>query len=377
VVLMLASGMPEDKPFTKQPVVLWWGRSKPGYARNMIVRRCFEELGWEVRDFRPLISQLGHLQAQLYPQGRADLIWVPCFRQRDIAAARRYARSTGTPLCIDPLISAYDKQVDERAKYAPGSAAAIRLKRWESRLFTSADRIIADTQDHADYFVSVLGADRQRITVVPVGADESMFKPTQLPSVEDSVQVLFYGSFLALQGPQFIVQAARHLQATNVRITLLGDGPLHAQCARAAHSCPLVHFEPWIDYRDLPARIAQAHLLLGVFGTTPKAARVIPNKVYQALASARPVVTRAAPAYPACLRSEPSRGLQFVAAGDPRALASVLDALAAEPQSLFSAGRAAHKLYQQMFSTVRVQTALSELLLDLDLPSAGESPHNS
>ena len=356
----------------ERPVLLWWGRSDLSYSRNAIIRQCFVSLGWKIRDYRPWVSRLGHWQAAVQgasPDPPAALIWVPCFRQRDVEAARRFASRVGAPLCIDPLISSYDKQVDERGKFSTQSAAAHRLRQWESALFSSADRVVADTNDHAQFFVRVLNVDPARIAVIPVGADESMFKPAPQAPINGPLQVLFYGSFLALQGPQYIVQAAQQVQASNVQITLLGDGPLRAQCVIDAGACERLRFEPWIDYARLPARIAQAQLILGVFGTTPKAGRVIPNKVYQGLASARAVVTLDSAAYPAALRSPAQAGLHFVEAGRPDVLAATIDGFAAKRQTLASAGISARQIYQQYFSNASVRYALAQLLASMDLPA--------
>ena len=365
--------MPQDGESPKQPVLLWWGRSDVAYSRNAIIRQSFRALGWQIRDYRPLLSRFGDLQATLPLTStdlqQVDLVWVPCFRQRDIAAARRYCSTTRTPLFVDPLISAYDKQVDERAKLASTSRAARSLRRWESALFASADRLVADTEEHAEYFARTLSVDPARIAVIPVGADESMFRPTPQPLIEGPLQILFYGSFLALQGPQTIIQAALRLQAHDVQFTMLGTGPLHAQCVSDAGSSPRVRFEPWIDYELLPARISAAHLLLGVFGTTPKAGRVIPNKVYQALASARAVVTRDSAAYPERLRRDARDGLRFVEAGRPEALAAMIAAFAADPKNMAAAGRSAHCIYQQFFSNACVRDALSDLLASMGFPA--------
>lgn len=359
--------MDEVEKITQSPVVLWWGRSDRDYSRNAIIRQCFRQLGWDICDFHPWLSRLGHTQARLSQLAKADLIWVPCFRQRDIAAARDYALATSTPLCIDPLISAYDKQVDERAKFSPQSASAQRLLRWEQGLFTSAQRVVADTHEHANFFATQLAVDPKRIVVIPVGADETLFKYSPPEEFDGQLRVLFYGSFLALQGPQFIVQAAQQLQSDNVEITLLGDGPLHQQCVDMAQTSPRVRFEPWLHYQQLPLRIARADVLLGAFGTTPKAARVIPNKVYQALASGRAVITRSANAYPQELMQHAGAGLRFVPAGHPQALASVIDEFALDPNKICLGAESARQIYQQYFSASRVRQALADMLRSLGL----------
>jgi len=347
--------------------VLWWGRFDPDYSRNRILRRLLGELGWEVRDFHPRLSPLAVVEARMRRIPRPDLVWVPCFRQRDLMAASRWARRQGVPLVFDPLISSYDKQVDERGKLAPGSARAINLLAWEQALFRRADRVLADTPAHADYFATVLGVDRARLAVVYVGAEESLFRPGPAAAGhgDGPLEALFYGSFIPLQGPQLVVEAARLYQGPPVTWTLLGQGPLRAQCEAAAAGLATVRFEGWLPYAELPARIRRADILLGIFGTTPKAGRVIPNKVYQALACGRPVVTRRSDAYPAALLAAENSGLFWSTAGDAQSLAEQVARLAAVPGSLRELGEAAGRTSREYFSAPVLREQLSRLLAGL------------
>lgn len=349
--------------------VLWWGRFDPDYSRNRILRQLLGELGWQVRDFHPRLSAPGDLEAHLRRIPRPDLVWVPCFRQRDLAAASRWARRQGVPLVFDPLISAYDKQVDERGKIAPGSARAVKLLVRERMQFQRADRVLADTPAHADYFVQVLGVDRNRLAVVYVGAEEALFRPGPAAPLhgDQPLEALFFGSFIPLQGPQVVVEAARVYRGQPLVWTLLGQGPLRASCEAAAADLVNVHFEEWLPYEELPARIRQADILLGIFGTTPKAGRVIPNKVYQALACGRPVVTCSSEAYPAALADTENSGLVWVSAGDAHALAEQVGRLAAAPNRLPALGEAAAQTSRQYFSRAVLRDQLSSLLAGLSL----------
>jgi glycosyltransferase involved in cell wall biosynthesis len=344
--------------------VLWWGRFDPDYSRNRILRKLLAELGWQVRDFQPRLSGLGDWEARLRGLPRPDLVWVPCFRQRDLAAASRWARSHGIPLLFDPLISAYDKQVDERGKLAADSPRARRLLAWERSLFRRADRIIADTPAHAEYFAEVLGVERAKCAVVYVGAEEALFSPRPLRDRQpgEALEVLFYGSFIPLQGPGIVIEAARRYQGSPVRWTLLGNGPLRTACEEEAAGLENVTFEDWMPYELLPARIQQADILLGVFGTTPKAGRVIPNKVFQSLACGRPVVTRSAGAYPDALAAETNSGLVWIPAGDAQGLADRVTDLAEDRDVLRQLGLAAGETSRHYFSESAVRQQLSECL---------------
>lgn len=346
------------------PTVLWWGRFDPDYSRNRILRQLLTELGWRIVDFRPAISGMADLEARLRRLPKPDLVWVPCFRQRDLAAARRWSRARGIPLVFDPLISAYDKQVFERQKVPPESASAKRLLAWESKLLHSADRVIADTPPHADFFADTLGVPRERLSVVYVGAEETLFHPAPMAPHDAgrSFEVLFYGSFISLQGPEVIVEAARLYQGPPVRWVLLGEGPLRSACEEKAKGLANVTFESWLPYAQLPSRIHQADVLLGVFGTSAKASRVIPNKVFQALACGRPVITRTSLAYPAELSNRSGSGIEWIEGGDAKQLAEVVASLASSRNALASLSERALATYQEFFSSRLIKSQLLEVV---------------
>ena len=350
----------------KQKTVLWWGRSDPEYARNRILRRCLVDAGFCVLDFRPKISAIGDLEARLHVRTPVDLVWVPCFRHRDVAAARRWADRKGLPLVFDPFISAYDKQVFERGKLAANKRRAWKLLRWEKQLFDLADVILADTNMHAEFFNRTLGVADARIHLVPLCADEDLFKPEPKVSVtSELVEVLFFGSFIPLQGPKVIVEAANRCPSPNIRWTLLGGGPLLKSCKREAAGNSRVAFEKWIPYETLPARIACADIVLGIFGDTPKAARVVPNKFCQALACARPVITRKSPVFPDGLVQSKDTGITWIPPADPEALCQAVVHLAASSQDLETLGHKALQSYKRYFSAARVSDSVRRVVNEL------------
>jgi glycosyltransferase involved in cell wall biosynthesis len=353
------------------PTVLWWGRFDADYSRNRILRKLLGGLGWAIVDFHPRFSAVADWEARARRLPTPDLVWVPCFRQRDLAAASRWAHARRVPLLFDPLISAYDKQVFEREKYPESSEKAARLLRRERALFRRADILLADTAEHARFFTEVLEADPRRVHVVFVGAEESLFHPGE--SMENMagevLEALFYGSFIPLQGAVVIVEAARRYTGPPVRWTLVGAGPELAACKQAAAGLPNVAFEPWIDYAALPGRIRRADILLGVFGATAKAGRVIPNKVFQALACGKPVVTRRSPAYPEDVADRPGKGLIWVDGGDARGLADAVAGLAGPPGRLGQIGREARATFESHFSETAIGKSLADALATLPEPA--------
>ena len=100
----------------------------------------------------------------------------------------------------------------------------------------------------------------------------------------------------------------------------------------------------WVDYERLPDELHGAGCALGIFGTSAKAQRVIPNKAFQALACGTPLVTADTPAARELLVDEVSALL--VPPGDPGALAAALRRVAEDAdlrRRLSEGGRAAYE----------------------------------
>lgn len=341
--------------------VLRWGRFDPAYARNLSMASAFRSLGCTLDDFHPFTSSLGDREALLRQVRRPDLVLVPPFRQRDLGAALRYGWRVGVPVIADPLISAWDKQVFERQKFSETSTAARSLLQWESELLQACDVVIADTPAHGRFFTERLGVAEDRIQVVWVGAEEGVFVPTPAREHRPTVEVLFFGSFIGLHGIGTVIEAARLSRGEPITWTLLGDGPERALAQESAAGLGNVHFEAPLPYARLPERIGSADILLGVFGASDKAGRVIPNKVFQSLACGRPVVTRSGDGYPGSARSAGS-GLTFVPPEDPAALAAAVAGLAADPGLRERNGRLSHAYFRANFGAEVLRSQLAGAL---------------
>ena len=241
--------------------------------------------------------------------GRWDAIIVGYPGHADLGAARRAAR--GAPVVFNPLVSLWDTFVEDRRRFRPDSPAARALRALDRRALRAADLVVADTEANADFLADLGGIPRERVAVCLVGAEEHVFQPGWtgggLP--------LFVGKLIPLHGLETILAAGRPLR-------VVGSGQLQPLLqARPAG----IDWVPWVEYERLPAELHRAACALGIFGTSEKAARVVPNKVFQALACGTPVVTADTPAARELLVDGESAVL--VPAGDPAALADAIDRL--------------------------------------------------
>ena len=266
--------------------------------------------------------------------GDADALYVGYPGHPDLLAARRAAG--GRPVVFDPLVSLHDTLVSDRGRFGPAGVGARLLHRLDRHAFRAADLVVADTAAHAGFFADSFGLPPERLAVCPVGADDRLFRPAARP--DPACDALFVGKLIPLHGLETILRAAALVP--ELRIHVVGSGQLGALLARRPGN---VRWTPWLAYEELPRAYRSAGCALGIFGTGPKAQRVVPNKAYQALATATPLVTADTPA----ARELLSDGVDslLVPPGDPHALVDALRRLASDPAARARLGAAGRSTY--------------------------------
>ena len=289
--------------------------------------------GWSAGPGRAL--RLAAAEARLFtrrPRG-FDALVVGYPGHLDLPAARRAAR--GRPVVFNPLVSLADTLIGDRGRFRPGSLPARTLECIDRYAFRSADLVVADTGAHARFLAQLVG--RDDIAVCFVGAEDRLFRPGWEP--RQPFTALFVGKLIPLQGIETILGAAR--AAPDIAFRLVGSGQLDALLEDRP---PNVEHVAWVEYEHLPDENRSAGCALGIFGTTAKAQRVIPNKAFQALACGTPLVTADTPAARELLEDGVSALL--VPPGDPTALAGAVRRLAADQDfagRIGTGGRAAYE----------------------------------
>jgi len=225
------------------------------------------------------------------PLPPCDVVIVGYPGHADMPLARVVAR--GRPVVFNPLVSLSDTFVDDRARFAPGSLAAHALERVDRIALRTADLVVADTEANAGFLARLADLPRSEVEVCLVGAEERLFRRgwSQSPNPSGQFTCLFVGKLIPLHGLETILAAAR--LAREVRFRVVGSGQLEPLLAARPEN---VEWTRWVDYEQLPGELHRCGCALGIFGTSDKAARVIPNKVFQALACGAPVITADTPA---------------------------------------------------------------------------------
>ena len=372
--------------------VLFWGRFDHGYSKTRVNAAAFRALGWEVDYFDvKWCCRLGDVEAffrGLDRRPRPDLVLVPVCRQRDIAAACRWAHKRGIKVLFDPMISAWDKKVLEQKKWKAEERRAKRLLAWEKKLMAMPDFITWDTSCHVDFAAEYLDVPREKMTPLFTGTDEEVFKPvdgelvgaalradrgrlgeTPLPSSANSVpntfKVLYHGAYLPLHGTEVIVEAARMTQDLPIQWDFLGWGAYKASTEAKAKGLKNVRFLEKVPYVKVPEVICAHDIVLGVFGTTAKAARVIGNKVYECMACGRPTINEFCTGYPPSAKD--CKAIKFIPAGDPAALVKAVEEYRADWANKEMYFREARAFFERELSMKVVTAQLRDILCRMGL----------
>lgn len=361
----LRSSAPASEGAGPAKTVLFWGRFDHGYSRNRVNIALFGELGWNVEFFDVKLSpRFGDVEAVLRGLGRKvkpDLVWVPVCRQRDIMAACRWARRNGVKVLFDPMISAWDKKVLEQRKWKADEPRAKKLHALEKKMMNAPDFVTWDTSCHVDFCEREFGVPREKMAALFTGTDEKIFKPGPVPPREGSdFRVLYHGAYIPLHGMEYIVEAARMTEGKGIHWDLLGWGAYKAKTEALAAGVGNITFLDKVPYAKVPEVIYRADVVLGVFGITEKASRVIGNKIFEAMGCARPVINEYCTGYPP--EAKNCKAIKFVPAGDAAAIVKAVEEYRADWANRESYNEAAYDFFRNHLSMAEVKKQLVAIL---------------
>lgn len=361
--------------------VCWTGTFDPNFERNLRIRDYLEAGGvdysvvrvnlwpsdridaFQRRRLSMLLRMVGAYPRLLFRLLRSptpDVYLVSYPGWFDVPFVKAVAWLRRRPVVFDVFISLYDTAISDRGLASPTSVVA-RISTAVDRIsMRLSKRVIADCPTHARFLANLADLSEERFGIVYVGADETVFRQKEYSPSQDRV-ILFYGTFVPLQGVEWIVRAAALLKDREYRFRIVGTGQEAARTIALAKDLDATNlqFVRPMPKDQLTGEIARASLCLGIFGTTPKANRVIPHKVYEAMACGRPVLTGATEAI---LETFENGEVGVCEVGDAQSLADNVTRLMESEEDRARLGRKGRARFESDFSRdPQVQRLTAEL----------------
>ena len=263
------------------------------------------------------------------------------------------AKIFGKRVIFDAFTSMYDSLVDDRRTVKRGSIRSFYLYIQDYLCCHLADVLVFDTQGHKDYFFKAFKIKPNKTCVIlPVTVDLDWIdqQPPREMSKEKT-EILFYGSFIPLQGIETILQSVNLTKDLPVHFSIIGKGQTYSQMlelAKNLHIQDRVTFIQPTTYAEIVGYIKSADLCLGIFGVTEKAQRVIPNKVLECAACGKPTITGINPDMAKFFKDKES--IFFCPMGDPKALSEAIRWAFTHQDESRDIGQAGRSVIQANFS---------------------------
>jgi glycosyltransferase involved in cell wall biosynthesis len=273
------------------------------------------------------------------------------------------ARLSGLPFVLEVRDLWPQVLIDQGGK-SPDNPM-VRLLGWmERQLYSNAHMVVVLAQGSESY-VRERGA--RRTAWLPNGPDLELFSHQPLPPDQPTFTVLYAGAHGDANALENVIEAARLLEHRNspVRLHFIGDGPEKQALMQLAAGLKTVVFNDPVPKSEIPARMAQADAILLSLRDVPLFRYgVSPNKLYDAYAIGRPVITTVA----GSINEEVETHRLGVTAkpGDPEALADAILRLAQTPRAEREAMAArATQLAHSTYSRQRINSEYDRLLREV------------
>lgn len=227
---------------------------------------------------------------------------------------------------VDFFVSLYDTFCCDRRVFKPHGLIGRLLHLLDAYTLRHADTVICDTKCHGDYFVREFHAERDRLRLLYLEADPSIYRPMSVPKpniAKGRHTVLFFGSMLPLQGYDLILEAFYTLR-NRTDYFFYFIGPLCKAYKNKVRDMENLCLCDWLIQEELARHIAFSDLCIaGHFSAaSEKAARTIPGKAYIYRAMNKPMILGDTPANHELFRTGPNT--IFIPVGDSLSIANAI-----------------------------------------------------
>ena len=200
------------------------------------------------------------------------------------------------PIIFDAFVSLYLANVEDRQLYSPQSIKA-KYYAWLDRISCQlADKVLLDTQTQINYFIKKYRIKKDKFERIFVGANNDTYYPDSRPQTSDSKFIVhWHGYIVPFYAVDIIIKAAHLLQKhADIQfrlVTRFNNKYKIIKDIAAGLKLTNLKFYSETPHQELAKLINRAHICLGIFGNNKKAELVIPNKVIEALACKKAVIT--------------------------------------------------------------------------------------
>ncbi len=350
--------------------ILYFGDFDPEYSRNKVIIQGLREHRFDVnvcpvrvKGFKSFKKYYCLWKEYWKHNAGCDVIIVGYSDSRWIAPFIKAISEK--PIVWDGFFSIYDSWVFDRKLVRQRSLKANWYWFLDWINLKAADVILSDTNAYIEYLSETFHVPREKFIRVLVSTGQDSLELRENQESKNNFLVYFYGYFIPLQGVEYIIEAANLLRNESIDFQIIGDGQTHDKVFARAKALGLdkVSFIPRLSFSELMTHLRCADVCLGIFGDTPKAQRVIPNKAYDAIAAGKALISADTPAMRELFTDK--KDILFCNVADAQDLAKKILDLKNDAALRTKIARGGHVLYEAKATSAKVTIPLAELLKTL------------
>ncbi len=240
-------------------------------------------------------------------RSRPDLVYVTYPTPVVLVLLRLLGVHRRSRIYADVFISISETLIQDRNIVRSGSLVARTIIALE-RFSLTKSVCIVDTAENAQHLARFLRLPHEQfqpcpLALAPVANGSQQTTLEQSPTARTPREgcAYFVGTFVPLQGVPNMVASYLEAEKLNALIPLIvrgtgQDKELVRQLLAGWQPSKLQWLDELASSEIIEAEIAQASLCVGIFGSTNKARRVVPFKIYQYLRAGKPILTLDTPA---------------------------------------------------------------------------------
>lgn len=298
--------------------------------------------------------------------GRFDALIIAYPGYFDIFLARLLVLFSKTKVILDSYISLYEMAVLDRKIFSPKSIIAKIVYQIEKLGCRLADLVIVETDQYVDFYHSFFGLNKNKLMSLLSSANNKIFYPRAASKDGGRFEILYYGSFIPMHGLEYVIEAAKYLKDyDDIVFRFVGDGQMKSKIQERLNEADLknIILDRWYESEELCDVIANADVCLGIFGDSDKTKRCFTNKVCDALAMQKAIITCDSPT----TRQLFTSGVHMILCppANARALAEAALYLKDNPQKLREIAEAGHRLYLERLSPLKIGGELKNKIVAL------------
>lgn len=232
---------------------------------------------------------------------KIDLIFVTAEPFSSLISGVILKKITGLPLVIDFR----DEWVGFSEHYFPDKPAIVRSmeKATEAFAVRNADKVISVTKPIIDNFIRRYKQEKKdKFLCITNGFDPEDFKGLAVDAPRnDRFTITYAGSLYKLRSPEYFLEALKDIAgrdrdfAVKAKAVFIGDNDRYVKALFDSYKelSGMIEVTGFLQHKDVVRRMLESDLLLYIADQTPASDRVLPAKLFEYMATNKPVIALA------------------------------------------------------------------------------------